>query len=175
MADNSRRRRARRKRAADNAAALKATETAPEDLETGAGIGPTKRALRERWPVREEVRPAIINAMALVSLNDNYRTRDRIMAARTVVDADKLNFTQETREAGGDTLNVTVQGEVNVNVVTDEQRQAALDKLYARLGRRPGSADSDGDRNGHRPILHRPPEVNGVNGGPPGPMASGSS
>jgi hypothetical protein len=174
MAKGAKRRNQRKRLAATLKEKFQKVEAVEKLLEMGEGAGPalTGRAIRERWPIRDEIRPALINAMSLVALTPENRVRDRVTAARTCIDADKLNFAQEGREAGGDNLNVHIEGEVNATVViTDEQRAAALSRLYARLGGSNGSADTGGDGNGTRPILHSTPPVDGRNGSTPRPLA----
>lgn len=71
-----------------------------------------ERALRQRWPIPEGLRERLPAELAKVIESRRASHRNKIAAARALLEADKLNLEQERRDQGGDTLNVNVSGSV---------------------------------------------------------------
>lgn len=59
-----------------------------------------RRAIRERWPIDPEKRPAMVTDLMNTALNDSFSLRARLSAARAVLAADAQNMEQERRDEG---------------------------------------------------------------------------
>jgi hypothetical protein len=53
------------------------------------------RAVRERWPVPEGVRPAVMVRLSKTALDPSISSRDATQASRALLEADRLNFDAE--------------------------------------------------------------------------------
>lgn len=65
-----------------------------------------RRAIKERWPISEDMRTLIINKMALI-VGRSENERNQISAAQVLVSADKINVTEQEAEPQPG-VNVTV-------------------------------------------------------------------
>jgi hypothetical protein len=81
-----------------------------------------ERAIRQRWPIPEDRRPAIMDRLIQVATGEGVSDRNRVVAARALLAADALNMQQEKLDQGGDTLNVNVKGGVRVEPTPDYSR-----------------------------------------------------
>ncbi|MDE2473251.1 MAG: hypothetical protein KGL35_32230, partial [Bradyrhizobium sp.] len=74
----------------------------PESLKTVAGQTSDTRliekAIRERWPIPEKYRAAIINRQVQIAIDPESSRRESTAAARTIFAADKLNLEQLERD-----------------------------------------------------------------------------
>lgn len=84
------------------AQSLDAVEYTAKDLQL------VRRAIRERWAVPERARQGIMNVAARIAADQNAEYRDRLMAIRCLLEADKVNLNYEKlfqgipdRETGG--------------------------------------------------------------------------
>ena len=103
------------------------------------------RSLKRRWPISEEVKEAMLRRQATIALDRESSRREATQAFRAVLAAEEQNMEDEKTARGGETLNVNL---VKHEQLDDAARGEALDQLYARLGRRAGSAPVNGQRNG---------------------------
>lgn len=69
---------------------------APE-LPSKSDMATLRRAVRERWPIPEAERPAIVAQMCAVIVGSD-EDRSRIAAAKVLAAMDKLNMEQEKRD-----------------------------------------------------------------------------
>lgn len=56
------------------------------------------RAIKERWPIEEAKRKPLIDELLSIAMNTDNEVKERILAARAVIEADKVNMTQEERD-----------------------------------------------------------------------------
>ena len=54
-----------------------------------------ERALRERWPIKDEYRERIIASLLLIVVDKSASPRERTSAAKALLAADKINVEQE--------------------------------------------------------------------------------
>jgi len=54
-----------------------------------------RRAIRERWPITDDVRATVLTRLALVVDDTNASPRTVIAAVRALLQADRLNLVQE--------------------------------------------------------------------------------
>lgn len=66
-------------------------------IESHKDILLARRALREGWAMTDEVRKAVLNQLSVIALRGD-RERDRIAAAKALVEVDKLAMSQEAAE-----------------------------------------------------------------------------
>lgn len=57
-----------------------------------------ERAIRQRWPITDEQRKAIMERQIDIATDGVAKRRERIAAAKTVIAADKLNMQEEKPE-----------------------------------------------------------------------------
>lgn len=57
-----------------------------------------ERALRERWPIPQELRERIVLNLIAIVANKNLSPRERTSAAKALLHADQLNVEQEKME-----------------------------------------------------------------------------
>lgn len=96
-----------------------------------------ERAIRQRWPIPEEDREAIVAALADVVQNRRASHRNRVAAARALTAMDALNMEQEKRDQGiPDRVLVTGQmsHEVGVAESLKPYADAIAELLSGRLG-----------------------------------------
>src|SRR4051794_8788475 len=54
-----------------------------------------EKAVKARWPIREEVRPAVMNRLSRAAIDPNVSQREATSAARAIFEADRLNLEAE--------------------------------------------------------------------------------
>lgn len=85
-----------------------------------------ERAVRQRWPIPEDARPAIAAALADVARSRKASHRNRIAAARALTAMDALNMEQEKRDLQiPDRLHVTGGVQVIEVVLPPDEPQPA--------------------------------------------------
>lgn len=67
-----------------------------------------ERAIKGRWPIPDEMREKVPEALSKVITSPGSSQRNKIAAARALLAADSLNMEQEKRDAGGENINVNV-------------------------------------------------------------------
>lgn len=72
--------------AAPPAPTLDAVEYTAKDLKL------VRRAIRERWAVPERARQGIMNVAAKIAADQESKYRDRLMAIRCLLEADRVNL-----------------------------------------------------------------------------------
>jgi hypothetical protein len=101
-----------------------------------------ERAIRQRWNIPPELREQIPVQLGKVITSGRASHRNKVAAARALFHADALNLEQEKHDGGGDRLNVSLSGSVEL---TDEQRFDRLRELAERIRRRrAGATDANG-------------------------------
>lgn len=89
-----------------------------------------KRALKQRWPIPEEYKEAIMKRQAKIAIDSKSSPREAAAAARTIISADRLNQEEEKEEQPQQHLHLhNHQPAVNLDKLTDEE----LDKLEQLL------------------------------------------
>lgn len=83
-------------------------QEAPIAPETLADHKMVTRAVKARWPIVEGARPLIMQEMTRIALDRKEKNRERIAAAKLHLEAEKINFAQEARDAAGFGQQVTV-------------------------------------------------------------------
>lgn len=94
-----------------------------------------RRAVNERWPINEAVRPAVTNEMSRLAIDPNQDPRTKVAAAKVLVAMDRLNQADEKPAAANQT---NVQVNVGVGVEIDNGRDSIvpyLDAIATAVGR----------------------------------------
>jgi hypothetical protein len=86
-----------------------------------------QRAIRERWPIPESLRPKMAERLGDIIDNKSTADRDVIAAIRTLVSADRLNIDQERLELERERQHGTEEGTVKAAMDLDDA-EAALDE-----------------------------------------------
>ena len=94
------------------------------DSSTSADVRLINRAVGQRWPIKDAVRPAIANEMSRLALRAE-REETRVRAAGALISMDRQNLEQEKLEAG---LDGGVKVQVN-NVQVGSSEKVALKGL----------------------------------------------
>lgn len=81
-----------------------------------------ERAIRERWPIPETHRSAIITKLMKVILSNESTTREVVSACRAVISADKINVDLEVPKAAHTHQHLHLEGGVSM----EEFRQQIL-------------------------------------------------
>lgn len=92
-----------------------------------------ERAVRQRWPIPEEYKAAIIKRQAKIAVDPKSTARESASAAKTVLAADRLNQSDEHEDNKEPQQHLHLHQHqpttVNLDKLTDEQ----LDKLEQLL------------------------------------------
>jgi hypothetical protein len=100
-----------------------------------------ERAVRERWPIPEHLRQAIIDRQVEIATDPKYDAREATSAAKTVIAADRINQQEEQGpKAGAQHLHLHQHDDG----LGEEERERRLLSLLARIKERLG-ADARGD------------------------------
>jgi len=65
------------------------------EIETMQDVCLARRAIKQRWPIKDDYRQAIINTLVEISIDRTRDDRHRIAAARGLIAADGLNQNDE--------------------------------------------------------------------------------
>lgn len=101
-----------------------------------------RRAFKERWPVPDKARQEVMQLARKVVTGSRYRPRERLAAAKLIIEADKLNISATKEAPAGDTttnnntLNVHVHGTVGISGAIEQAK-----RLIAEF--RAGGADGE--------------------------------
>jgi hypothetical protein len=98
-----------------------------------------EKAVRQRWNIPEALRTVLPGVMARIVASPEASDRNRIAAARVILTADQLNMSQETRDAGGEVVNVDLR-----LLPEDQKRERIRDILAAARLRMLGAAPDPG-------------------------------
>ena len=71
-----------------------------------------EKSLSQRWPIPDELRPKVAKVLGQIINDPETSRRNRIAASRALATLDALNMEQEKRDAGGEHLNVHMDGEI---------------------------------------------------------------
>ena len=106
------------------------------------------RAVRERWPITEDIRQAAVNQMLVVLLKKETDTRNKIAATKVLAAMDSINARREATEARADAPSITVQGNavIQLDKLTLDERRELL-RLRRKLD---GDNDASGPAGGDR-------------------------
>jgi hypothetical protein len=77
-----------------------------------------ERAIRESWPIPDDLRPTLVRRLAYIMTSDNSSPREITSAAKALLSASKTNL---------DAINVAIQAD------THETLKSRLDELEKRL------------------------------------------
>jgi hypothetical protein len=106
-----------------------------DDNPLSPGISNTRlleRAIRERWPIPEEKRKAIMDRQIEIAIDPKADAREATNAARTVIMADKINQQEEQGAGNEQHLHLHQHGEA----LTDEEREKRMAALVRRVKER---------------------------------------
>ena len=56
-----------------------------------------KHAMNQRWPIRDDVRPLIVNGITRIAINPEEKASTRIQAANVLAQMDRINLEDEKR------------------------------------------------------------------------------
>ncbi len=111
-----------------------------------------ERALREGWATKPEIRRAIVKKTQIRALESKGREAER--AANTLIRCEKLEIEKRKLELdelkvelgldGGATVLINNDNR-QINVVSDDQRAAAIIAAIDELSGEPGESESDQD------------------------------
>ena len=76
-----------------------------------------ERAIKERWPIREDIRPAIMDRMSQIAIDPKSSEREATSATKAILYADKMNQEEELN-AQGTTIHMKHSGGVATADVT---------------------------------------------------------
>lgn len=88
-----------------------------------------ERAVRERWPIPERYKKAIINRQIKIAIDPESSGREARAAARTIIAADKINLEEEIRSTPAIHLHQHNHETIDYIKVPD----AELDELEKKL------------------------------------------
>lgn len=66
-----------------------------------------RRAIRNKWPVRQDVKQLVIDRMAEI-VRDSEQERNKIAAASVIVSADNVNARRETAPVNNAKINIAI-------------------------------------------------------------------
>lgn len=85
------------------------------------------RAIRQRWPITDNLRELLTMQMEQVLLVSDHE-RNRIAAAKVLLEADKINMEQEKRDQGI-TDKIEVSGSLSHDVSATHEHRFAIDPI----------------------------------------------
>lgn len=105
------------------------------------------RAIKERWPIPESTRPALMAKMLKIALDPNSSQREAIAAARVVIGADRQNQLDELEARMGPNFHAHLHAHVALDA--EQTRAGAAAYLSAQLRKLLiGSGESSADDGG---------------------------
>ena len=127
------------------------------------------RAVRERWPITEDIRQAAVNQMLVVLLKKETDTRNKIAATKVLAAMDSINARREATEARADAPSITVQGNavIQLDKLTLDERRELL-RLRRLLEGGGDDASGPAEQSGAGSV-----DSPGVAGGLPAPGLAG--
>lgn len=97
---------------------------------TRTDVSMALKALKQRWPISEDKREKIIEwLMDVAEKSDDSRAR--VNAGKALIEADKLNMEEEKRAAGGDILNVSLNGGNPIQVEHEHKPTSVFARILA--------------------------------------------
>ena len=119
-----------------------------------------RRALRSRWGVKDEYKQAILKRVVENGLASDTSPRDATQALRALIAAEQQDYEKDRADAGGETVNVNLSGEVKQKHEHDHLAKLAgfLAQYDAEMARSAGLPP------GVRPSADQPVDEAGTNG-----------
>ncbi len=87
------------------------------------------QAIRNRWPIREEMRAKVMDTLTFIALDPiNCGFRESVAAAKALLDADRLNMEEEVRQHKGPEVIELGDGrkKLDFSKMSDEELDAFL-------------------------------------------------
>lgn len=110
------------------------TESAEITGVTNQQLQLMRRAVRLRWPITKERRDEIIKVAESIMCNGNASERDRLAAAKLMLESDKINVAVTNLDSAPTTPQVNVGLAVNNNM-GPTARDVAIELLKTAEGR----------------------------------------
>lgn len=83
-----------------------------------------ERAVRERWPIPDKFKKAIINRQIKIAIDPTSSGREARAAARTIIAADKINLEEEIRSTPAIHLHQHNHDQIDYSKIPDEELNA---------------------------------------------------
>ena len=103
-----------------------------------------ERAVRERWPIPERYKKAIINRQIKIAIDPESSGREARAAARTIIAADKINLEEEIKSTPAIHLHQHSQETIDYDKVPMAELLEMDAKLAELLTKYPAEANVSG-------------------------------
>lgn len=103
-----------------------------------------ERAVRERWPIPERYKKAIINRQIKIAIDPESSGREARAAARTIIAADKINLEEEIKSTPAIHLHQHSQETIDYDKVPTAELLEMDAKLAELLAKYPAEANVSG-------------------------------